>query len=613
MHFTEEELDKQITIDGNFISNYNSIVIHQFLYQHHTFEIVLDIETIEEVGTYTLDRSKEWLGKQLTTNVSGKGFIGIILDISMKHDEVGLHGKLVLKGLSQSILLENGKQQKSWLEKDLASVVTEIVSTTDIKNSIQPVFTGTIAYQCQYNESNYSYLQRLAHQHNEWFYFNGVSLVFGKPASNDEAPIELQYSRDIENIQIKIKTYIPSLGTSNYNALTDENHQGEHTANKSGLNDLQHVALKASQEVFTEVKDTAVATPFLQDRSSIDAYLEKRMQRINASSNLLEAKSTKKGLQIGSLIKVDATKKNDDGTEDTHHYGVYIITEIKHKADIGGAYENTFTAVPSSVEGLPLQENIKEAQINNQIATVVSNEDPEGKGRVQVQFPWQVAAGDKTDFIRVMAADAGSSDLTETNRGLVFIPEEGDQVMVGFEFADPNRPFVLGSMFTGLTGAGGAEKNYKKSIVTRSGHTIELDDTDDAQKITIRDNDGSIIIFDTQEKSLTINANENINIAAKNITIAAEENINIAAKGAIEVAAEGDVSHLSQGELQLQSSGNTNVKSNGAVAIEAANDATVKGMNAIIEGQAAAEVNGAQTKVTGSAVAEVTGGLVKVN
>ena len=40
--------------------------------------------------------------------------------------------------------------------------------------------------------------------------------------------------------------------------------------------------------------------------------------------------------------------------------------------------------------------------------------------------------------------------------------------------------------------------------------------------IRIHDNEGSLIEFDTQEKTLTINAAENINIAAKNITIEAK-------------------------------------------------------------------------------------------
>jgi uncharacterized protein involved in type VI secretion and phage assembly len=68
-----------------------------------------------------------------------------------------------------------------------------------------------------------------------------------------------------------------------------------------------------------------------------------------------------------------------------------------------------------------------------------------------------------------MTPDAGSSSEVPKNRGMVLIPEIGDHVMLGFRYNDPNRPFVLGSMYNGTTGAGGQEKNYLKSIFTRGG------------------------------------------------------------------------------------------------------------------------------------------------
>ena len=58
-----------------------------------------------------------------------------------------------------------------------------------------------------------------------------------------------------------------------------------------------------------------------------------------------------------------------------------------------------------------------------------------------------------------------------------------------------------------------------KAIRTRSGHTIELNDTEGEEKINIYDNEGSIITFDTQAKSLTINATESIEFGTKILTL----------------------------------------------------------------------------------------------
>ena len=198
-----------------------------------------------------------------------------------------------------------------------------------------------------------------------------------------------------------------------------------------------------------------------------------------------------------------------------------------------------------------------------------------------------------------MTPDAGSSDLTKTNRGFVFIPEVGDQVMVGFEYNDPNRPFVMGSMFTGENGAGGDDKNVRKSIVTRGGHTIELDDTKDKEKITIKDKDGSIITFDTKEKSLFVQSVETMEFSAKNVKIIAEENIELQAKGEIKTASEKDTSILSQGAIKAQADKDASITSGANVAIKASSKATVKGQNTTIEGQAATELKGQQTKVQG--------------
>lgn len=594
----EEALDKQITIDGNFVKSYKTITINQFLYKHHTFEVLVDIETVEEAGSYTLEKSKEWLGKQLTTNVSGKAFIGVVLDVSMRHSEIGLHGELILKGLSQTVLLENGKQQKSWLEKDLGSIVSEIMDTTAIKNKISPAYTTVIPYQCQYAESDYKYLQRLAYQYNEWFYFDGVDVVFGKPESEGQKPIELEYSKDLKELQIKTKTYNPTLATYSYDSLNDQFFEGDLKATNEGLNDLANTALKASEQVYKEIKDFGVSDVFLQDKSSLDEYLQKRLQGLSAGGNVLKASGERKGLSLGSIIKVSAAKY-DEGKYTVKQYGEYIITQISHFADVGGAYHNTFEAIPANTKSLPLNENIAPAVASNQVATVVSNKDPESKGRVQVQFYWQEAIGAKTDFIRVMTPDAGSSELTKTNRGFVFIPELGDQVMIGFEHNDPNRPFVMGSMFTGKNGAGGDEENVRKSIITRGGHTIELDDTKDKEKITIKDKDGSIITFDTKEKSLFVQSAETMEFSAKNVKIIAEENIELQAKGEIKTASEKDTSILSKGAINTQADKDASITSSANIIIEASSNTDIKGQNTTIEGQAAAELKGQQTKVQG--------------
>ena len=71
-----------------------------------------------------------------------------------------------------------------------------------------------------------------------------------------------------------------------------------------------------------------------------------------------------------------------------------------------------------------------------QMATVLSNADPHGAGRVQVRMNWQTY-NMRTSWVRVMTPDGGGSKDVKSNRGFVFIPEVGDQVLLGFRHGDP--------------------------------------------------------------------------------------------------------------------------------------------------------------------------------
>ena len=128
-----------------------------------------------------------------------------------------------------------------------------------------------------------------------------------------------------------------------------------------------------------------------------------------------------------------------------------------------------------------------------QMATVLSNADPEGKGRVRVRMNWQTD-GMQTGWVRVMTPDGGSSSDVKSNRGFVFIPEVGDQVLLGFRHGDPARPYVMGSLFNGTTGGGGGQGNNCKSLTTKSGSSLKLDDS--AGSVTLHDKGGVSMNFD---------------------------------------------------------------------------------------------------------------------
>jgi phage baseplate assembly protein gpV len=104
---------------------------------------------------------------------------------------------------------------------------------------------------------------------------------------------------------------------------------------------------------------------------------------------------------------------------------------------------------------------------------------------------------------RMMMPNAGN------RRGIYWMPEIGDEVVVAFETGDTNSPIVLGALFNAESPAPDeaqpSNDNNIRTIVSRSGHEITLDDSPLAGKIKIRTNDGrSLTLDDTPPGKITL-------------------------------------------------------------------------------------------------------------
>ncbi|HEX7119495.1 MAG TPA: phage baseplate assembly protein V [Longimicrobiales bacterium] len=119
-------------------------------------------------------------------------------------------------------------------------------------------------------------------------------------------------------------------------------------------------------------------------------------------------------------------------------------------------------------------------------AVVTSTDDPDALGRVKVRYPW---LGDDVEspWARVMSPMAGKE------RGIVFRPEVGDEVLVLFEHGDVRFPYVIGGVWSAADPPpehGPDGDNHIRLIRSRSGHEIVLDDSPGAEKIVIADRSG---------------------------------------------------------------------------------------------------------------------------
>lgn len=169
---------------------------------------------------------------------------------------------------------------------------------------------------------------------------------------------------------------------------------------------------------------------------------------------------------------------------------------------------------------------------------VTQNKDPDQLGRIKLKLPWR-EEGFETDWVRVVSPMAGAA------RGIFFLPEVGDEVLVAFDRDDIRFPYVLGSLWSRTdkppqTNDDG--KNDIRVIHTRNGHTLLFDDGDkgriviklsDGKSITI---DDSGILIDDSANKVTLDAKAGtVSIEAKQALTFKAPKISIEATASMEI------------------------------------------------------------------------------
>jgi uncharacterized protein involved in type VI secretion and phage assembly len=294
--------------------------------------------------------------------------------------------------------------------------------------------------------------------------------------------------------------------------------------------------------------------------------------------------------------------------------GDYYVTEARH-VYARGDYRVTFSVTgrtPNTLSYLLLGDN---GRANDQdriygvvTAKVVSLEDPEELGRVQLMFPWLPKYKDadlSSNWARVAAPMAGAE------RGFFYLPEIDDEVLVAFEHGDVSYPYIVGALWhnkdkppkgTKDTVLSSDKKKVDQRVLrSRSGHLIVLDDTEGEEQIVIQDKTGNNkIVIDSKENTMTINVEKDLTIVAKGpTTIESQDvitlkttkdiniecrNFNVAAKQDAKVEATKNLDLKGTAQLNLQGaqasmSGDVmaEVKSNTAVQIQSSAAVIVKG------------------------------------
>lgn len=600
----------QIMVEGRAIKHYEHFHLSQYATTHHHFTLTLSHDSLGIEQDHQLEDAQKLMGKRIRAIFSYKNiaegpnrdFLGVVTKVGFGRQQSN-SCNIILEGYSPTILLDGAAHMQSFggkqpvtLKTIADSIIKEGLDSEKYKSRVEPSYTGDVSYSSQYEETHYNYLSRIAEAHGEQFFYDGNMLHFGKLPLGEKA-INLVVGRDVDDVYVEMDCKHVKRSLYGYNSSNHEELSSSET-NIAHQSTLGKTAYTISEKTF---KTPALTLAPIKAATHKDVETAQKSANGSVAATVFTTSGTTSVpfLYPGCLVELNMPKP--DSTEASYFTKLMII-EVQHTVDILGNYSGYFKAIGAGTGYLPRPAFTIPIAIN-QTATVTDNKD--AMGRVQVRFGWQMN-GNTSEWIRVMSPDAGGSEQVGKNRGFVAIPEKGDQVMVGFTNGHPDRPYIMGGLFHGKVAAGGGSGNNIKSLSSKSGHTVMLND---AGGITVKDKTGGnhivvdgnnkVTVTSSQTVELT-NGKASITLEGDKITIYADE-IEIAKSG-------GESSKIEIKGLSTLLFGKTAVKMQSDTKAEI----NSKGTTDIIT-TAAFTNDSATTTMKSKAITAIQGAMVNIN
>ncbi|WP_114789446.1 phage baseplate assembly protein V [Niabella yanshanensis] len=602
------------SINGNAISVFTSFSLSQSIFDHHQFSLVCPAEAIDgKAGIFT--SSKDMIGGTFGARILAEGFNGSLLFkgvvTSVETSRfTGHHGNVIISGYSPTIMMESGPHCQSWEKKAIKNIANDVLKPFPqnlLSPKVQPLYGETLAYTVQYKETAWEFLQRLTGTFGEWLFWDGQALIIGQPQSGES--VTLTYGSHISSFNMSlnarpVKTQMMGWDYLNSQVYTS---QPSGVEDKAGLNPLGKQVMQLGQSIYT-AQPVLWNNQFLTNKKQQDDITNMKSAIQGSRMIMFNGKSGHPGVKIGGMVEVSG---NNVFSEQTEGYGEYLVIAATHYVDAMGNYDNQFTAVPGTIRVPPVV-SPKEPNCETQSAIVTDNNDFNGLGRIRVKFHW-MGGSEKTPWIRVTTPHAGGG------KGMFFIPEVGEEVIIGFEGDSATKPYVIGAVYHGkANNSFGNAGNDVKALQSRSGNKVLLDDN--AGSVFVEDKDGNSVLMDGAG-NVTMKSNESITLTCGDSTLNMKKDgtITISGKDVFTVATKDVVSSAKNNlamvaDVDFLASGKTTATvSSKATTVVGSNEMGLFSKKLEAVGSATTSINGGKIDMGAGGDVSVTGAIVKIN
>lgn len=509
-------------------------------------------------------------------------FSGIVVRHSIKIDGNN-YSRLIIYCKDKAVAMTVGRKNANFVDAKDSDIMTQLIGgysnlSADV-SATQTQFKEVV----QYYSTDWDFLLTRAEINGYLVTVDAGQMSIKAPEVTGEVQLTVTYGIDLMAFDadldacaqfnvVKATTWDPST-----QAVT-EAQAGPVSLNSQGNIDSTELANIIAPDYFRLQTNLPLDNTALTDWVN-GQQVKSGLARIRGSASFQGSAKAK----IGTLIELKGVGDRFNGN--------VLVTEVRHRiisgnwvTEIQFGLSDKWFAEQHEIAA-PLASGLAPGVQGLHIGVVKKlDADPDGQYKIQVSVP--VMQTETEGVWARLANFYGSSDC-----GAFFIPEIGDEVVLGYFNNDPSCPVILGCLYSSkikpayeLTA-----ENNTKAIVTRSKLKVEFDE--EKKVITlITPNNNQIVISDDQKSILIQDENSNkVELNSSGITLDSPKDIAISAKGKVTIDAVNNIEITSQADINasgLNINHEANVglvaKGNATAELSASGQTTVKGAMVMI-------------------------------
>ena len=485
---------------------------------------------------------------------------------------------VVLTCKHKAVALTYNKTEAEFSAKTDSDIISAIISTYGLSATVDSTaVTQEMVFQKL--ATDWDFILSRAQLYGYMITFNGDDITIGAPKTSADAVLRVAAGEAVIsfNADINAEKQAPDISATAWDIKTQAAitaAAAEPAVNTQGNITAKTLSGKLGQQSLT----LNSCTPMAEDE--LKAWADGTLSRMRLSAIKGDVSFIGSALALpGGIIELAGVGARFNGNA--------FVTSVNHVVEDGhwttytkfgldniAASEYPDFSYPAAAGQLPAINGL-------QVATVKKLfDDPDGQFRILVNL---ISNAKSQDGVWARMANFYAT----AGFGAGFIPEVGDEVVVGFLESNPRYPVILGSLYSNTrktSNPAADDNNYIKSITTKSNLKISFDDekkitkieTPGANSITLSDDAKSIEIVDQNGNSVKMTSDGIVLKSGKDITLDATGNITLKATGKISVNATQDAAIAGMNITNTAQMGFT-AKGNATAELSAAGQTTVKG------------------------------------